>query len=365
MTKLTDTLVERLRQFCAAPDRVSLNDLNGWDLLMLAEFVQQELDRLRHAAAEGQGKESANRPNGCACGPDVIVGNYKNQVEVPIPSHMPDYRDARVAAGLSGTVCIDRCILLEIESLWAFGIRTYGSCCGHNTSASMVNVHSDDDRKMLSLGYTRSPHVEGCWPNTFHLKTAGTTKKSCPQWRCTICGCLWREWPTSWSLWDGNQRPCGFCDNSPCFTAVINRETINAATPTEPTPPPVPRPFTMGPFIDDEVCDDIFPMPAGKIVPLPTPPPVSGWQPIETAPKGSWGTVRIITDHAYVEPPALWLFTEEGSQCCGYADYYYSEHGDGFDGRSHWVEAISGERITPTHWQPLPAAPSHLHEATK
>ncbi|MCR4374195.1 MAG: hypothetical protein NUW22_05040 [Acidobacteria bacterium] len=45
-----------------------------------------------------------------------------------------------------------------------------------------------------------------------------------PQWRCTLCGCLWRrEWPDSWSLWDTNQRSCEVCDNSTEFGRVITR----------------------------------------------------------------------------------------------------------------------------------------------
>ena len=109
----------------------------------------------------------------CQCPPDVRVGSHLNSVVVPIPSHMESYSVARVTAGLSSTVGIDRCILEEIQDLWAKGIRTYGSCCGHNHSPSMVNVHADDDVAMLSMGYVRWPDLleRQLYPHTFYLKS--------------------------------------------------------------------------------------------------------------------------------------------------------------------------------------------------
>lgn len=86
--------------------------------------------------------------------------------------------------------------------------------------------------------------------------------------------------------------------------------------------------------------------------------PAATWQPIETAPKGSWldGPNRI-DDPAYVEPPRIWLFLTDGQRCVGYADAYYAEGGSAFDGGSYWVEEFSSERVTPTHWMPLPDPP--------
>lgn len=47
-------------------------------------------------------------------------------------------------------------------------------------------------------------------------------------YRCTKCECLWRLNPPSevqpdgsWSLYDAEQKPCKFCDNSPDFVSVI------------------------------------------------------------------------------------------------------------------------------------------------
>lgn len=84
-----------------------------------------------------------------------------------------------------------------------------------------------------------------------------------------------------------------------------------------------------------------------------------GWQPIETAPKGSWLSGPNDTRHQdYVEPPRLWLLLDDGEACVGYADAYYAEGGGSYDGGSFWVEKFSGERVTPTHWLPLPDPPS-------
>lgn len=52
------------------------------------------------------------------------------------------------------------------------------------------------------------------------------------QWRCRECGCLWREWPDVWSLWDAHQKPCLVCDNSPQF-----RDAIERVKPTSQDPP--------------------------------------------------------------------------------------------------------------------------------
>jgi hypothetical protein len=88
-------------------------------------------------------------------------------------------------------------------------------------------------------------------------------------------------------------------------------------------------------------------------------PEAQGWQPIATAPVGSWPNGPNDTrDPAYVEPPKLWLALEDGLQCVGYFDAYYAEGGNGYDGQPPWVEQFSGERIRPTYWMSrLPSPP--------
>ncbi len=43
------------------------------------------------------------------------------------------------------TVCVDSCISEVIEGLWALGIRTRHSCCGHNTEPPSIALKSADD----------------------------------------------------------------------------------------------------------------------------------------------------------------------------------------------------------------------------
>ena len=82
------------------------------------------------------------------------------------------------------------------------------------------------------------------------------------------------------------------------------------------------------------------------------------WQPIENAPKGSWPDgPDDVTDSAYVAPPRLLLTLKDGLRCVGYFDAYYADGGEGHDGQPPWVDELSGERISPTHWMPLPEPP--------
>lgn len=108
----------------------------------------------------------------CDCGPEVRIQEYQNTVTVPIPPHMESYREAREKEGLTPLVSIDRCILPEIQDLWSRGIITYGSCCGHNVAASMVNVREEDDSRMVEMGYIRWPYQpEGMCKWTFFMKS--------------------------------------------------------------------------------------------------------------------------------------------------------------------------------------------------
>lgn len=93
---------------------------------------------------------------------------YDQQVVVGIPEHMAVYRDARLSLGLSDTVCIDPCIVDEIQQIWSLGITTYGCCCGHNKFPSFVNVDDKDIKTMIDLGYEHNKTRRG----TFKLKSA-------------------------------------------------------------------------------------------------------------------------------------------------------------------------------------------------
>lgn len=69
---------------------------------------------------------------------------------------MREYRDNRVAAGLSGDgIAVDTCIVEQVIELWKAGIRTYGCCCGHNNIDGFINVDPDDFSRALALGFER------------------------------------------------------------------------------------------------------------------------------------------------------------------------------------------------------------------
>lgn len=88
----------------------------------------------------------------CAC-MDVAVGTYANQVEVPMPDVLGDLRAARREAGWPETICLDRCVVEEVQGLWALDIRTTGACCGHNKLPPYIGVEAADIERMKALGY--------------------------------------------------------------------------------------------------------------------------------------------------------------------------------------------------------------------
>lgn len=105
----------------------------------------------------------------CTC-VNVEIGSYDNQVTVRIPPHMSEYRDNRVAAGLSPYVCIDRCVFEEIEGLWLLGVKTSGCCCGHGKEIAYVGVLDDKDVQIMeSLGYEHLPESHTSSPER-HFK---------------------------------------------------------------------------------------------------------------------------------------------------------------------------------------------------
>lgn len=82
------------------------------------------------------------------------------------------------------------------------------------------------------------------------------------------------------------------------------------------------------------------------------------WRPMETAPKGVWA--ELVTDPEWVEPPVILLAFPDGDVVMARWDWYYAEHGSGWDGRNAWVIHPSAERVAdyfghdPTGWRPIP-----------
>ena len=84
--------------------------------------------------------------------------------------------------------------------------------------------------------------------------------------------------------------------------------------------------------------------------------PVSGWQPIETAPKD--GTQIILTNGVSVAQ-GEWLHQEPYARENRDLDgrYISQDEFDGFDG---WIDFVGGMLPEPTHWQPLPPPPNGI-----
>lgn len=116
--------------------------------------------------------------SGCTC-KNVDIGSYDNQVIVDIPKHMSSYKEARVREGLSPSICLDKCIVNEINFLWSHDIKTFGSCCGHGVKEPMVNVSKEDMDKMHKLGFKLYPvevEFDGLCKETFILKISDEQK---------------------------------------------------------------------------------------------------------------------------------------------------------------------------------------------
>lgn len=88
----------------------------------------------------------------CNC-KNVKIGEYTNQTCIDIPPHMNDLEQWRIKNNLKPIICIDICLLEEIQHLWNLGIRTTGCCCGHNILNGYIGVCFDDIPKMKQLGY--------------------------------------------------------------------------------------------------------------------------------------------------------------------------------------------------------------------
>ena len=77
---------------------------------------------------------------------DAAFGSYENQVSMNPPASLE----------LRGPISIDLCLASEIAGLWARGIRTVSSCCGHGRLRSYIGVSSwDSTVAMVALGYER------------------------------------------------------------------------------------------------------------------------------------------------------------------------------------------------------------------
>ena len=109
----------------------------------------------------------------CKC-KDVEMGDYSNQITLGYYPIMREYADNRRRAGLSPYgICVDRCIADQVVELWEAGVRTYGSCCGHNIEDGFINV-GEDYEKAIALGF--EPYIYNKQPFDLDRKDTVKTK---------------------------------------------------------------------------------------------------------------------------------------------------------------------------------------------
>lgn len=87
------------------------------------------------------------------------IGTYKCCVSLPMPEIIKKVRDDSPLFCLEQreSICVDKCIAAEIQSLWDRGIRTTGCCCGHGKpELSYIGVVEEDIEKMKELGYKQT-----------------------------------------------------------------------------------------------------------------------------------------------------------------------------------------------------------------
>jgi len=67
-------------------------------------------------------------------------------VVVDLPPEIVPERERR-------TVCVDECIVTQIQALWKAGVQTLGCCCGHGKSDPSVVIPSTYDPTATELAY--------------------------------------------------------------------------------------------------------------------------------------------------------------------------------------------------------------------
>lgn len=102
-------------------------------------------------------------PECCTCH-GVEMGSYAGQEAVETPW-----------GEIAG---IDRCILPDVTRLWALGIRTIESCCGHGRASGYIAVRPEHDDRMVALGFARDPRAQHvfAWPATDAGQSPGRDK---------------------------------------------------------------------------------------------------------------------------------------------------------------------------------------------
>ncbi len=123
-------------------------------------------------ASEGRVKYAAEHrlmtiKNMCNC-KNVELGSFDNQIEI--------YHKA-----IGRKIWLDACIADEVISLLNSGVRTTGSCCGHNKTIPSIVVALESIPLMEAMGYKHWFNL--CVPRGSFSRTFFYAKSvKCPWW---------------------------------------------------------------------------------------------------------------------------------------------------------------------------------------
>lgn len=53
---------------------------------------------------------------------------------------------------------VDKCVAEDLKRLWAAGIKTICSCCGHGALPAFICIQVEDREQALQMGYTEIPY---------------------------------------------------------------------------------------------------------------------------------------------------------------------------------------------------------------
>ena len=81
----------------------------------------------------------------CTC-VNVKMGSYDNSVPMWTPWKYHSTGKHKLAT-------VDRCLSMEILTLWGLGIKTTECCCGHKKVSSYISVYEESIEAMRKLGY--------------------------------------------------------------------------------------------------------------------------------------------------------------------------------------------------------------------
>src|SRR3990167_2157209 len=87
----------------------------------------------------------------CTC-VNIKIGSYANQETRLLPFATPRWPTAGTKL-----VGIDRCCLADVEAMWARGIETVESCCGHGVTSGYVLVTPEHVDVRRAVGYRSDP----------------------------------------------------------------------------------------------------------------------------------------------------------------------------------------------------------------